>query len=89
MPLFDKWFRSDRVPQTQSFLIGSLVRIGQLSVGQRKPVYRRSSGELYLKLNDESHVRVRLENTPRGMSWIGDGRAEVLDQNEIIDLIQY
>jgi len=60
--------------------------IGSLSVGRKKPVYRRASGELFLKLNERFHVRTVLDETKE--IWLGDGSAEELDPNEEVEVIQ-
>lgn len=60
--------------------------IGSLGVGRSKPVYRRRNGGLYLKLNGDFHMPTR-HNTNKN-SWVGDGMAEPLDPDEIVEVIQ-
>jgi hypothetical protein len=48
-------------------------------------VYRRDNGDLYLRLNDEFHVKGK----PRVKDgeWIGDGSAERLDPDEEVEVV--
>lgn len=46
-------------------------------------VYRRDNGDTYGRLNDDYHLKVRIE----GDSVIGDGVAEKLDLNEVVEVI--
>lgn len=61
-----------------------MVTIGKLAGMPEPNVYRRSNGGLYLKLNEQFHVKTKLV----GKEWLGDGSAEELDQNEEVEVIQ-
>lgn len=72
------------------FLITYLIRgrknntatIGKLPV---QTVYRRSNGQLFYKITEKQHVKVRLD--PRKNSWLGDGIVENFDPAEIVSRI--
>ena len=61
--------------------------VGELSAtAEKKSVYRRDTDELYIKLNKEFHVKVKYDKN-EGM-WLGDGLAEELDPDEVVEVIQ-
>jgi hypothetical protein len=61
--------------------------IGSLAVGRSKPVYRRKGKGLYIKLNEKFHVKTKLSSCQK--NWLGDGTAEELHPNEIVEVIQF
>lgn len=64
-----------------------MATIGELEAsGKHKAVYRRASGQLYIKLNERFHVKTKLSED--GTSWLGDGSAEELDPNEQVEVVQ-
>lgn len=48
-------------------------------------VYVRPNGYTYLRLNEKFHVKVKPQMV--NGSWIGDGNAETIDLNEVVDVI--
>lgn len=48
-------------------------------------VYRRSNGQLFYKITEKQHVKVRLD--PGKNSWLGDGIVENFDPAEIVSRI--
>ena len=60
-------------------------KISTLDTGAEKPVYRRKSGEFFIKLNHTHHVKVLL----KGGSWIGDGTTEEINQDEEVEVLQF
>ena len=59
------------------------VKIGELD---STTVYRKRNGEMYMKLNEIFHVKTK--QGPE-TSWLGDGSAEVLDPDEVVEVIQF
>jgi hypothetical protein len=58
--------------------------IGQLTGMPKPDVYRRTNGDMYLKLNAAFHVKTTL----KGTAWVGAGKAEqITDVNEIVEVI--
>ncbi len=49
-------------------------------------VYRRNNGEIFLRLNERFHVRVKKGKTKT--SWIGDGNAEQINLDEEVEVIR-
>jgi len=60
--------------------------IGELSIMPKPNVYRLANGDLYLKLNEQFHVKTKLSKDQK--SWLGDGATEKLDPNEKVTVIQ-
>ena len=60
--------------------------IGELSAMPKSNVYRRANGDLYLKLNEQFHVKTKLGDD--GKRWLGDGSAEQLDPSEQVEVVQ-
>jgi len=63
-----------------------VTTIGKLSAMPNPNVYRRGNGDLFLKLNEQFHVKAKLSNDNK--SWLGDGSAEQLDLNEQVEVVQ-
>lgn len=61
---------------------GNPITIGRLPL---QVVYRRSNGQLFYKITEKQHVKVRLD--PGKNSWIGDGIVENFDPGEIVSKI--
>ncbi len=59
-------------------------KIGMLSSMPKPHIYRRSSGETFLKLNESFHVKTK---NVEGR-WLGDGISEELDPKEEVEVIQ-
>ncbi len=59
-------------------------KIGELSAMPKPNIYRRTSGETFLKLNEEFHVKA--ENYEG--KWLGDGKVETFDPEEEVEVIQ-
>ena len=51
-----------------------------------KAVYLRESGAIYVKLNEQFHVKARLSDD--GQKWLGVGMTETLDPDELVLRIQ-
>lgn len=47
-------------------------------------VYRREGGDVYPKLNQGFHVKVRLD----GSAWVGDGSVEKINPDELVEVVQ-
>lgn len=66
-----------------------LGMIGNLSAMPEPNIYRRANGDLYLKLNQEFHVKVKLgRNKDNESVWLGAGSVERLNPNEKVEVIQ-
>lgn len=66
-----------------------MITIGKLSTLPEASVYRRESGDLYLKLNEQLHVKTKCGNDDYGkITWLGDGSVEQLDPNERVEVVQ-
>lgn len=62
----------------------TMPTIGELHAMPKANVYRRTNGDLYLKLNEKFHVKTRLDKS----RWLGAGSSEELDPNEEVMIIQ-
>jgi len=61
-------------------------RIGRL---RACAVYRRQSGELFIKLNEAFHVKTKPGSDEEGHSlWLGDGIADRFDPKEEVEVIE-
>ena len=60
------------------------VPISALSPMPNMTVYRRANGDLYGKLNNEYHVKVRVDEE----GVFGEGTAETLDPGELVTPLQ-
>ena len=66
--------------------LGKRRRIGRL---RAHTVYRRQSGQLFIKLNKTIHVRTKLGSDKDGRQrWLGDGIAYRFDPKEEVRVIQ-
>jgi hypothetical protein len=52
----------------------------------RKPVYERKSGDVYMKLDNQFHAKVILNDS--GSCWLLDGPLEELDPKEMVRVLQ-
>ncbi len=67
---------------------GSMVKIGDLPTMPATCVYRRASGETYMKLNEHYQVRVKLADAKDDTSaWLGNGDSEIIDPEELVEVI--
>jgi len=59
-------------------------------VAYRRRVYRRANGDLYVKLNDQFHVKVKFSASKEGRHmWVGrNSPAKELDPNEQVEVVQ-
>ncbi len=57
--------------------------IGSLVI--HTPIYRRQNGEIFTKLSNSEHVRLKLNAQTH--TWVGDGRAEPFDPNEVVQVL--
>src|SRR6266496_1803073 len=57
--------------------------IGSLVI--HTPIYRRQNGEIFTKLSNSEHVRLKLNAQTH--TWVGDGRAETFDPNEVVQVL--
>lgn len=62
------------------------AKIGDLPANPAcSAVYRRADGEIWLRLNDDFHVRGEAGETPG--NWIANGVAEKIDHAEMVEVI--
>ena len=47
-------------------------------------VYKRGTGDIFVRLNDEFHVKGKIEQG----RVLGDGTAEALDPEEVVEVIR-
>ena len=63
------------------------ARIGDLpSKVAGAAVYRRDNGDTYIRLNKAFHVKGKQK--PSGGGWLGDGMAEKIDLDELVEVIE-
>lgn len=53
------------------------------SLAAHGPAYLRRNGQTYLKISESLHIHA----TWTGGIWIGDGRTERLNPNELVDVV--
>ena len=61
----------------------AIKTIGELRTGA---IYRRKGGKLFYKLNEKFHVCTKFDK--RKKKWLGDGRAEMLNADEKVSVLE-
>ncbi len=60
-------------------------RIADLPANPAASSVYRINGQLYIRLNDDYHVKGKIGS--QAGQWIGDGVAEKLDPEQVVDVV--